>query len=77
MKDYTQEQLEAGRPHFTHDAVDLVDFCLHRLYIDRNKSLHDELAYGLTYEELIGALLLARDELTARRFSALAVDNLN
>ena len=61
MKDYSREQLEDGRP--SQDAQYLVNFCLDRLYADRGHVLNDLVVKGLTFEELIGALLKVRDEL--------------
>lgn len=70
MKDYTKEQLENnGRPDLT--AKELVDFCLDQLYKDKKHSLSDEVVKDyLTYEELIGTLLVARDSIEE-------LDNLN
>lgn len=48
------------------DAVDTrtaVEFCIQQLYADEVKSIEDEVAHNLTYGELIGALLGARDRL--------------
>lgn len=59
MKDFTRETLEAGRP--TVEAEQAVAFCLDGLYADRSKRTVDQVVPGLTFEELIGALLLARD----------------
>jgi len=53
--------LESSRPQIV--AYEAVDFCLRQLYADRRHKLDDEVAHRLTYEELIGALLAARDEL--------------
>jgi hypothetical protein len=38
-----------------------VNFCLAQLYADRMHRCGDEVVRNLTFEELIGALLLARD----------------
>ena len=70
MKDYTIKQLEATRPD--KDALYLIHFCLKQLYKDKKHNLceniseanrHSQTVGLLTYEELIGALLQARDEL--------------
>jgi len=61
MKLTTQNELERGRPEI--GAGTAVEFCLHRLYEDRMHLCGDEVVRGLTFEELIGALLLARDGL--------------
>jgi len=55
----TQQELESGRPKI--DAAEAVGFCLTQLYRDREHTLDEEVCHNLTYEELIGALLLARD----------------
>jgi len=67
MKNYTPEQLEATRPDIT--AREGIDFCLHRLYLDTTHTVDDEVVTGLTLEELIGALLVARDRLPQKRSS--------
>jgi hypothetical protein len=59
MTDFTQSQLESSRPSSPIDEG--VGVCLKRLYEDRSHSVTDEVVTGLTYEELIGVLLLARD----------------
>ena len=59
----TQNELEARRPSI--DAAEAVDFCLTQLYCDNEHNLVEEVCRNLTYEELIGALLLARDALDA------------
>ncbi len=62
MKDFSQETLETGRPRI--DAIDGINFCLQNLYADTKKNCDDIVAGCMSYEELIGALLVARDELT-------------
>jgi hypothetical protein len=61
MKDITRKTLEAYRP--SEDALRCLNFCLGQLFADRRKSRDDIVAGCCTYEELIGALLLARDRL--------------
>lgn len=63
MKDFTQAELEASRS--TVPADEQLDFCLARLYADRRHRVVQEVVHGLTFEELLGALLSARDELQA------------
>jgi hypothetical protein len=41
--------------------AEAVDFCLRQLYCDRRHCIDEEVVAGLTFEELIGALLLSRD----------------
>ena len=62
MKDYTKSELESGRPD--EDALDLIDFCLDALYADKIHTIDQDFANNrLTYEELIGTLLKAKDTL--------------
>ncbi|MDM4014886.1 hypothetical protein [Roseiconus lacunae] len=60
MKDHTTASLESARPQI--DTRQAVDFCLQQLYRCRRHKITDEAATRLTYEELLGALLLARDD---------------
>ena len=62
MKDFTKKELEEGRPNLSTEEA--VVFAFDRLFEERTKNTSDEVVRGLTFEELIGALLLARD--TAR-----------
>ena len=59
MKDSTRKELEQGRPVI--NGLDCVNFVLGCLFDDTKHTLSDEIAESCTYEELIGALLLARD----------------
>lgn len=59
MRNCSKRELTASRPEMS--AFSAVDFCLNQLYRDRSKRLNDLVAKNLSYEELIGALLLARD----------------
>ena len=59
MKDLSPTDLEEGRPQ--QSALVCINFCLDCLYADRVHTIADTLTERLTYEELIGALLLARD----------------
>ena len=61
MLDYSQAELETGRP--TLSAPQGIDFCLDRLYADNRHTLSNMVVDGLSFEELIGALLIARDEI--------------
>lgn len=62
MKDATKEVLESSRPD--KDAKDTIKSCLSQLYADEEHEIEDEIVNNLTFEELIGALLLARDEIS-------------
>jgi len=59
MKDVTQHDLEAIRhePKLEHTIA----HCLSRLYADTQHTVTQEVVHGLTFEELIGTLLQARD----------------
>ena len=67
MKDYTKEELISTRPAAS--TLQAISFCLNELYRDDTHRLCDTVTHSndraLTYEELIGALLLAQDD--ARR----------
>ena len=69
----TQEEFESERPSIS--AAQAVEFCLTQLYRDRRHRHTDELCHHLTYEELIGALLLARDEFERAEAIVDAVDD--
>ena len=59
MKYYTKKELEAARPTVSVETA--VGFCLRKLSEDDDNMIDDEIVNGLTFEEVIGALLLARD----------------
>jgi hypothetical protein len=59
MKDYDQKELESGRPNI--ELLEGLEYCLNALYRDNTKNFTDKIVDGLTYEELIGVLLLAKD----------------
>jgi hypothetical protein len=58
VKDYTREELEDAP--FLGDHPEWLQFCLDQLYADRQHRVTDEVVRNLTYEELIGALLVGR-----------------
>ena len=60
MKDILEETLRSSRPKVGGKFA--VQHCLHHLYKDNKHCLEEEIVKGLTFEELIGALLLAQDE---------------
>lgn len=73
MKDYSKEVLEESRPKI--DVLDGINFALDRLYSDKEKNITDCAARGMSYEELIGVLLLARDEIEeVRRLENMSFD---
>ena len=65
MKDISKEQWERTRPR--EDTLQVVTFCLTQLFKDEEHERTDEISDKLTYEEVIGALLKARDEIKESR----------
>lgn len=61
MKDYNRIALESSRPDIS--PADGVAFALEALYSDREHELDEEFVRNLTFEELIGILLVLRDHL--------------
>ena len=59
MRNVTKETLENYRPEVSAESA--IDYCLERLYADERHHTGDVVSSGLTYEEVIGALLMARD----------------
>jgi len=59
MIGYKQCEIEAGRPAL--DAMQGINFTLQRLYEDDEYLVTQEVVHGLTFEELLGVLLVARD----------------
>jgi len=59
MKNLTRKDLKSHRPN--HSPRHCIEHALNALFDDNTKRLDDEVVKNLTYEELIGALLLARD----------------
>jgi hypothetical protein len=60
MKDASKEVLERDTERLVPEAAEWVGFSLRKLYADKSHTLGQEVVYGLTFEELIGALLAAR-----------------
>ncbi len=59
MKDVATETALEGRPDV--GAAKAVNFCIQSLCNDNQHSREDKVAGNCTYEELLGALLLAAD----------------
>lgn len=57
MRDHKKDC--GSRPNLP--VAETVDFCIKQLFKDDLYSLGDVVVNGLTYEELLGALLQARD----------------
>lgn len=64
MTDIDRRILEKYRPN--ESAIHCVNFVLEQLFKDKNHTLDDEVVKNCTYEELIGALLHARDNLNCQ-----------
>lgn len=63
MLDVSQEELESGISNTKIDAESSVGFVLKKLYEDKEHGVEDEVVNGLTFEELVGALLLAKEHI--------------
>ena len=61
MKDIDNEVALKYRPAI--EPLEGLVFCLDALLADSGKSMTDTVACGLSYEELIGVLLVARDSI--------------
>jgi len=60
MKNITKSELESSRPE-QFSGSEVLDYVLRKLYEDKTKELTDYVVNGLTFEELIGALLMGKD----------------
>ena len=59
----SKEDLESSRPNI--DVLSGINFCLNAFYEDKTHYVSEDCIAGrLSYEELIGVLLLARDYVT-------------
>lgn len=63
MKDVTEEQWRAERPQGV-TADEAIEYCLQMLFENQRKKSQDQIVPGLTFETLIGTLLLAQDVVT-------------
>jgi hypothetical protein len=59
MKDFNERIMRNVRPNLPANRV--VKYCLDRLFLDQEHKTSDEIVSGLTFEEIIGALLMAED----------------
>jgi hypothetical protein len=64
MKDISVDIIESGRP--PGEAEDLINSCLQALYEDKEKEFQSPVVKNLSFEELIGTLLKARDYIKYR-----------
>lgn len=65
MKDVSEDVCESARPEVSAEFA--VKRSLRLLYEDRSKGVMEEVVTDLTFEELIGTLLLARDAIDELR----------
>ena len=63
MRDISEERWRAERPNGV-DANEAIDHCLELIFAETKKRAKDEVVKGLTFEVLIGTLLLAQDTVT-------------
>lgn len=61
MRGMTEGELCSSRPNL--EASEAIEFCLSALYRDQTHLIEESINEYLTFEELIGALLLAKDSL--------------
>ena len=59
MKDVERKSLESSSPRGS--ALQAINHCLSCLYRDDKHGVSDKVVENLTFEELINALLMARD----------------
>jgi hypothetical protein len=59
MRDMSRSEIEGSRPELPVNEV--VEVCYQKLIGDNKHGIEDEIVHGLTFEELLGALLLCRD----------------
>jgi len=62
MKRYDKKTLESS-PLPELGTEEAISFCLDRLYEDNTHDIREEIVVGLSFEELIGALLSARNDI--------------
>ncbi len=60
MKDYSEKELRDSRPTLV-DAQSGITFCLDALFADNEHRFEEPIVTGLSFEELLGALLLVED----------------
>jgi hypothetical protein len=72
MKDFSTNDWERSPPIAT--PLQAIDFCLSQLDADRRHKADDVVAGVCTFKELIGALLLARDEIEQNVPDARAIE---
>lgn len=61
MKDIDKTVIESSRPNI--DVLYGINYCLDALCNETTKSMDDFAVKNLKFEEIIGVLLLARDEI--------------
>lgn len=60
MKDWDEAMIRSGRPNM--GTLEGVRFCLRALVLDKEHRTSDAINPWLTFEELLGVLLLAEDD---------------
>jgi hypothetical protein len=61
MIDYSREEILNSSPNV--DVKEAIEFCLEQLIKDQTKRVTDEIVPRLTIEEVLGALVLAKNRL--------------
>jgi hypothetical protein len=61
MKDYGKEEIEGSRPSV--DVEQAVEHCYDALIADKKHRITEHIVASLTFEELLGTLLLVKDKL--------------
>ncbi|MBW8185504.1 hypothetical protein [Shewanella nanhaiensis] len=64
MRDIDKKELESGRSPL--EVLEGVDYCLDALFKETEKGIDDFVVKGLKFEELVGILLVVKDELKGR-----------
>jgi hypothetical protein len=76
MIDYSQKEIEELPSDWKDQALELIDFCLRQLYRDDKHFITEEFVRGLSFEELTGALVAAREELKDKKEIELELDTI-
>lgn len=63
MRGLTKEQLESATIPDDPYILDKIEHCLRALYEDKKHNIEEEIVRGLSFEEVIGTLIQARDEI--------------
>ena len=66
MKYLTKEDFEYSEPEEPLSVI--IEFCLKKLYADETREACEEVVRGLTFEELIGALVKTQNTYTLKTY---------